>query len=144
MSQLEMGVLIHAMGGNAESVETWTAAMGKTIVDLRLVPDTDALYFTFDDGSQMKVYDDGQSCCETRYMTTDDPLADFFGATLTGAELLDGPTTDGEWGEPHETQFLRIKTSVGDFTMVNHNEHNGYYGGFRVIAEPVEYEIAPA
>ena len=144
MSQLEMGVLIHAMGGNAESVETWTAAMGKTIVDLRLVPDTDALYFTFDDGSQMKVYDDGQSCCETRYMSTDDPLADFIGATLLGAELLDGPTTITEYSEEHETQFLRIKTSVGDFTMVNHNEHNGYYGGFWVVAEPADYEVSPA
>ena len=143
MSQIGLRVAINALDGNARSVTTWTAAIGKKIVDLRLPPETDALYFTFADGSQMKVYDDGQSCCETRYMKTDDPLADFIGATLLGGELLEGPTTDGEWGEPHETQFLRIKTSVGDFTMVNHNEHNGYYGGFWVIAEPVEYEVSP-
>lgn len=144
MSQLGMKVLIKKLlGGSTKSIATWTAAMGKKIVDLRLLPDTNALYFTFDDGSQMKVYDDGQSCCEKRYMATDDLLADFIGATLVSAELLDGPTTDDE-DEEHDTQFLRIKTSVGDFTMVNHNIHNGYYGGFWIVAEPVEYEVSSA
>lgn len=34
----------------------------------------------------------------------------------------------------HEVQFLHVKTSKGSFAVSNHNEHNGYYGGFNVEA----------
>lgn len=33
-----------------------------------------------------------------------------------------------------ESQFLMIRTSLGVFTVVNYNEHNGYYGGFALRA----------
>jgi hypothetical protein len=40
-----------------------------------------------------------------------------------------------ESGEDHDIAFLLVQTSDGVFTMVNHNEHNGYYGGFLVTCE---------
>ena len=66
-------------------------------------------------------------------MHTDDELTDFHGAEFRGAEVRDGPTKS-KYGEPQESQFLIIHTSIGDFTVVNYNEHNGYYGGFWIVA----------
>lgn len=133
MSMLGMGVLLGQMGGNADSVEAFTRGIGKTITALTLDEDT-GLHFVFDDGYKMKLFDDGQSCCETRYMTTDDKLADFVGSQLVGAEVKDAPDRVTEYGEPHEVAFLTVTTSIGVFTCETHNEHNGYYGGFLVRA----------
>ena len=84
------------------------------------------------DGSRLALWDDGQSCCEDRYMYTDDKLSDFIGSEFLGAEIRDGPEEQGEYGDVKESQFLVIDTSVGQFTIVNYNEHNGYYGGFAI------------
>ncbi len=129
MEQHGMGVML---GGNAESVAAFTGALGKTIAALRL-GDDDALHFEFSDGSKMKLSDDGQMCCETRYMRTDDNLADYVGAKFLGAEIKDAPDEYGEYGE-HEVQFLEVQTDRGVFTMASHNEHTGYYGGFSIVA----------
>ena len=43
--------------------------------------------------------------------------------------------TPDDIGEKHEVQFLEIKTDRGVLTMANHNEHNGWYGGFWIVAE---------
>jgi hypothetical protein len=106
--------------------------LNKVITALTL--DDDGLHFTFGDGHKMRMYDDGQSCCEKRYMHTDDDLPYYVGAVLTGAEIVDGPADDDDYDE-HEIQFLKVDTSRGRFTVETHNEHNGYYGGFYVIAE---------
>lgn len=132
MGQPGMGVMLGMLGGNADSVAAFTGAVGKTIAALRL-GDDDALHFEFSDGSKLKLFDDGQSCCEARYMLTDDNLADFVGAKLLGAEIKEAPDIEDEYGT-HEVAFLEIQTDRGAFTMANHNEHNGYYGGFWVIA----------
>lgn len=134
MNNLGLGVMLAMLGGNKESATVFSAAIGKKITALKLGGD-DALHFTFDDGTRLKLYDDGQSCCESRYMRTDDDLSHFVGATLLGAEVKDGGAVeDSEYGGVHETQFLDVQTSVGVFQMVTHNEHNGYYGGFAVRA----------
>jgi len=132
MSQLGFGVMINMLSGNESSVKAFTESLNKTITALSL--SDNSLHFTFDDGSKMKFHDDGQSCCESRYMRTDDKLEEFIGATLVGAEIKDAPTIDGEYGECHEVQFLEVKTSKGSFVMSSHNEHNGYYGGFSIKA----------
>ena len=67
-------------------------------------------------------------------MHTDDDLAAFVGAKLLGARIADGPTIEEDY-EVKESQFLIVETSLGEFTVVNYNEHNGYYGGFELIAE---------
>lgn len=131
MSQPGLGVLIGYLGGNAESVDAFTKGVGKTIESVSL--EEDALKFRFVDGYEMFIADDGQSCCEHRYMRTDDDLASFAGSVFVGAEVKDAPNEADEYGE-HEVQFLEVKTSKGSFTMASHNEHNGYYGGFLLRA----------
>lgn len=132
MGQFGIGVMIGYLAGNADSVDAFKGALNKTIAGLTL-GDDDALHFTFEDGSKIKMFDGGQSCCESRYMRTDDNLSDYIGAQLLGAEIKEAPDIQDEYGE-HEVQFLEVKTSKGSFTMASHNEHNGYYSGFLIRA----------
>lgn len=92
------------------------------------------LLFSFVGGGGLSLRDEGRSCCESRYMTTDDDLTHFVGAEFRGAEVRDGPDVEDEYGA-HEQSFLIVTTSEGSFTVVTHNEHNGYYGGFWLVAE---------
>lgn len=135
MGQPGLGVLINALGGNDSTAKTFTAAVGKTIKSIELRGD-DALYIDFEEGGAIRIRDDGQSCCETRYMRTDDDLASFVGARLLGGELKDAPNLPHAYDE-HEVQFLELKTTKGSLTMASHNEHNGYYGGFWIVVESV-------
>lgn len=84
----------------------------------------------FEDGSVIRVFDDGQSCCEHRYMTCDDDINSLVGGTLVRMEGKAGPEVEGEYGEVHDQVFLEIATDKCFITIANHNEHNGYYGGF--------------
>lgn len=127
--------MIKMLGGNRESVEAFNACKGKTITVLSLGED-DALHFTFDDGSRLKIWDGGQSCCESRYMRTDDKLEEFIGAKLIGATIKYAAPISDEWGYDHEIQFLDVETDRGVFQMASHNEHNGYYGGFCIECAP--------
>ena len=129
---LGFGVMINALGGNRETVEAVQAAMGKTITALSLTDDQ--LRFEFEDGSRLRLQDSGQSCCEHRYMQTDDDLPYYIGAKFVGAEVRDGGSTESEYGDTHEIQFLVVTTDRGTFSMASHNEHNGYYGGFWITA----------
>ncbi|MET7242943.1 hypothetical protein ABZT49_06200 [Methylobacterium sp. EM32] len=94
----------------------------------------DVLRFEFTDGSSLKVWDDGQRCCERRYLSCDDALQHFSGASFRGLEVRDVETGDSDDG-CHEVQFFVVSTSLGTFTVASHNEHNGYYGGFDISAE---------
>lgn len=134
MSRLGLSVMIGASSDDGSSAQAIHQAIGKTIVTLSL-GDDEALHFVFSDGSKLKLYDDGQSCCEIRYMRTDDNLDEFVGAELRGFEIkaASAPVEDG-W-DCHEIQFLEVLTSKGSFVMSSHNEHNGYYGGFWIVAE---------
>jgi len=128
--------MIGMLSGNKETVKAFNGAVGKSIKALGI--DDDQLVFTFIDGSKIALFDDGQSCCEHRWMHTDDDLDDFIGATLRGAEVRDGPTdSSNEYGDLKESQFLIVSTSLGQFTVVNYNEHNGYYGGFSTVCREV-------
>lgn len=150
MSELGIGVMLSRLGGNEETVKSVQSSIGKVIESIRLEPytgnepgyskdrtDQDKLIIRFTDGSQLNIWDDGQSCCESRYMQSDDKPEDFIGSTLIGVELkaapniVDDPHNDGE----HECQFLEIQTNKGQFVVVNHNSHNGYYGGFSMAAK---------
>jgi hypothetical protein len=126
-----MGVMINQLGGNRETVEAWQASKGKKITSLTLADDR--LTFTLEDNSKFLLYDDGQSCCESRYMQTDDNLLDFVGGKLKDVEIREAPNQDGEY-DTHEVQFLVIKTTKGNITVATHNLHNGYYGGFAIVA----------
>jgi hypothetical protein len=128
-----ISVLLNYLSGNEETVAAYQATLGKTIERVWMEEgDPGLLRFLFTDGTGAQVFDDGRSCCETRYMTTDDNLGDFAGATFLGIVLRKGPDIEGDYSD-HEQQFLLVNTSLGTFTMVTHNEHNGYYGGFAVV-----------
>lgn len=133
VENLGLGVLIGLMSSNEDSVRAFKDGVGKKITALTLDADT-GLHFVFEDGYKMRLYDGGQSCCEDRYMTCDDNLSDFIGATLQSAVVQEAPNQHSDYLE-HEVAFLIITTSLGAFTCETHNEHNGYYGGFLIRAD---------
>ena len=139
MSHPGSGVMLSYLGGNSDSVKAFQGGVNKEIAALKL--ENEELHFTFTDGYRMKLFDDGQSCCESRYMRTDDDLQAFVGSVLLDAETAEAPSIEDEYGE-HEVEFLKVKTSKGVFTMQSHNEHNGYYGGFAIRAAVVNSEAA--
>ncbi len=62
-------------------------------------------------------------------MTSDDEISSLIGFNLTRIETKAG--ADEEYNrEVHEIMFLEVGTTEGFVTIVNHNKHNGYYGGF--------------
>ena len=128
-------MMLSQLGGNQESLLAWNAAQGKEIAALAM--ESEALVFTFTDGTKVQLFDDGQNCCESRYMTTDDDLGYYVGATLLDADVADAPSIDNEY-DVHEVQFLKVTTSKGVFTMETHNEHNGYYGGFVIVVNVLD------
>ncbi len=137
-----IGVMLRRLGGSAGSGECMQAAIGKKIAALKI--EDNALRFTFEDGTRMQLADCGQSCCESRWMSTDDDLPYFVGAELRDAEVREAPPyvpKEGEYCDVHDVEFLVVQTSKGDITLSNHNEHNGYYGGFSIEAS--EWQPAP-
>lgn len=133
-NNLGFGVMIRMLSGDRGG-ECFLSAVGKYIQAIE-IHDSE-LRLTFGDGSRVKLFDDGQSCCEHRYMTCDDDLSYYIGAQLLDAEIKDAPDAEDEYGV-HEVQFLEVKTSKGSFTVASHNEHNGYYGGFWIKAAEME------
>ena len=123
-------IRINALCGNGNGYEHVEAAKGKTIAAVLLADDT--IHVEFDDHTKLRIADDGQSCCESRYITCDDELTDLVGQKLVDVTLSDGPSSEGEYGDEHDTAFLRIVTDGGEATFTTHVEHNGYYGGFWV------------
>lgn len=134
---LGVGAMLGFLGGNARTVEAIKQSLNKTIENVKLA---DALYLIFVDGTQLKIYDDGQSCCESRYIVCDDDLESFRGSVFLDILIKDAPDIE-DGGEVHEVQFLEIITNNGTFVCSNHNEHNGYYGGFWIVAELIKTEI---
>ena len=110
-----IGAMLHWLSGNSKTVEAFTGAIGKTITEARIDGDHNGgdggLVLKFTDGTGIVLFDDGRSCCENRYMHTDDDLAFYAGATLLDAEIKDGPTETDEYDEPKESQFLAVRTS---------------------------------
>lgn len=130
MSRPGIGAMLGILGGNENTVKAMQAAMNLPIEYIAVKDDS--LRIVLEKGT-LCLYDDAQSCCEHRYMVCDDDLGAFVGATLLGAEIVNAPDETDEYGE-HEVQFLKVNTSAGTFTIANHNEHNGYYGGFWIVA----------
>ena len=128
--QLGLGVMIGRMFSRPS--EELADLIGKKIISITI--EDNVLIFEFSDGL-FKIWDDGQSCCEHRYMSTDDNLKYHEGAKLLGIGIKDAGDIEDDDGECHECQFLEVSTSKGRFQCVNHNEHNGYYGGFSLTAK---------
>jgi len=129
---LGIGVMLGSLGGNSETVKAVKESIGKVIKSIELIDNV--LVLRFADRYRLSLWDDGQSCCEVRYMETDDILTEYEGATLLDFELKEAPEQKAEY-DVHEVQFLDVKTDKGVITFSNHNEHNGYYGGFWIVAK---------
>ncbi len=113
------------------------ALVGREILTFHLDKDANggngAIVFTMAEDYQIVLEDRGQSCCETRYLTTDDDLAYFNGARFVGIGTTDyRETHDSDRWEDHEQEFVIVVTSKGVFTICAHNRHNGYYRGINL------------
>jgi hypothetical protein len=105
-------------------------ATDKVIAIVTIHAPDDECHVRFFDGTGLCIRDDGQSCCEYRYMTCDDDLSKFRLARLLDITEKEGPTTGDD--ELHEEVFIHIETDKGSIVLCSHNEHNGYYGGFSI------------
>lgn len=120
------------LAGNNETIDAWHNSKDKVIKKLWLDEEANKFIFVFTDDSKLTLFDNGQSCCESRYMRTDgNDLQPHVGHKLVDINITGyNNTSDKYAGGEHEEQFVRVTTSLGTFVLVNHNEHNGYYGGF--------------
>jgi len=137
MSKPGVGYLINAIfRGNEESVNAAKSSYGKTIAALENGSHNgeEALIFTFADGAKMVLWDDARSCCESRYLHTDDDLSSVIGAKLVELDVREGGAKDDDDGS-HEWAFLHIVTDKATVVVETHNEHNGYYGGIDLRCE---------
>ena len=132
---LGIGPMLHRLSGGSENAPD--KYYGRTIKTAEIVENVagryhnyDALKLTFTDGTSVSLYDDGQSCCESRYITCDDDPASLVGGVLTKIEVKESKREVGEYDDEHEQVFIEVATSNGFITLCTHNEHNGYYGGF--------------
>lgn len=119
--------MIHYLSGGSEQPPNKYANRKITAAGLA----DNVFSLTFSDGVRIRLYDTAQSCCESRYITTDDDPASLVGGTLRAIDAKPGPETEGEYGDAHETCFVEVSTAEGvTVTLTTHVEHNGYYGGF--------------
>lgn len=120
-----VGAAIHMLKGGSEknASDYYGLTISNVIVDSQFV------IIEFDNGKKIKIYDDGQSCCESRYVTCDDDATCLIGGKLVKIEA--SPVEyKSEGYSDHETVFVEIATDKDHIKFCNHNEHNGYYGGF--------------
>lgn len=132
MTHYGIGVMIHYLKGGSD--HSSTEYEGKTITAIEM--DEQRIKLTFDDNKRIEIFDDGQSCCENRYMKTDDDIHSLIGGKLLHITAKEGPEIDD--GEVHEQIFVEIATDKGFITINNHNEHNGYYGGFGLTIKEIK------
>lgn len=121
-----------------ESLEAFMKVINKKITGIALAGHVDSdqkdeLHIRLGQ-EYLRITDSGQSCCEDRYMTCDDKMEDHVGATLLNIETREMPipVLEEEDSEAHDIEYLVVTTTAGELVIINHNEHNGYYGGFSV------------
>lgn len=135
MGQLGLGAMLHYLGGGSEHSASEYYGQKITLAE---IADNRLRLALSPSGKTIEIWDDGQSCCEARYMTTDDDTKSLVGGKLIRVEAKDGPDVEGEYGDVHEQVFIEIATDRGFITIANHNEHNGYYGGFGLTITEVD------
>lgn len=133
MGQPGLGVMLHYLSGGSE--QDPAKYYGRTITAAEI--DDKRLTLSFSDGGKVAIWDDGQSCCESRYMRTDDDVQSLVGHKLVRIEAKESRKDPDQYGE-HDVVFVEVGTDDGFITIANHNEHNGYYGGFGLTVTEVE------
>lgn len=125
MANLGIGVMLHHLSGGTD--KSASDFYGRQVIGASV--SDECLQLDFSDGTSMLLTDEGQCCCEARYITCDDNPSDLVGGVLTNIEVKESTCHDGDW-EYHEMCFVEIATNLFSITICTHNEHNGYYGGF--------------
>jgi hypothetical protein len=103
----------------------------------------------------------GQSCCESRYMSTPDDLESLVGETLIairhggsneetrhycgiedgdGQLILEGEREGCYCDGVQEAEFVHIQTDRDSICVGTYNEHNGYYGGLNLAVTVLDAE----
>lgn len=141
--------MVKSVFNSAGEKLAWQVAQFRKIEELSLNADDSILSFKLDGGVVFEVYQSLQECCEVRWMHTDDELDDFLGARLLDFDIRTGGVSEctpeemnskPSWYDPYahteayytESEFLIVKTTAGEFTVVSYNSHNGYYSGFYI------------
>ena len=119
-----IGVLINRMCDEGFDIESY---VGQRITDAE-INDNEQLVLSFGD-RKLFIYDAGQSCCEYRHMSTDDEIRDLVGRKFLDVVEKEYISQDDDY-DCHEELFMEVRAEESWITLVNHNEHNGYYGGF--------------
>jgi hypothetical protein len=151
-----MGVMINMLSGSGATYTSSAvgATEGKVIKSISLEPrgadedrydGSDSIVIEVEDGTKVVFRDHGQSCCESRYVTTDADLPSYVGKKIIEYELRDMPGSgDEDSSDYHDVQAFVIHTDEGNIDFVTHVEHNGYYGGFSIqgviLSSPAEVE----
>lgn len=123
-----LGTMIDWLSDYNSDNEALKKAIGQKISSISIK--NNVIKINFEVGFGIEIFDNGQSCCEYRYMVVDDKDFDHFvGAEFTGIDIGEYISGSHEYGY-HDSEFLYIRTSIGTFDAVMHDEHNGYYAGF--------------
>lgn len=146
MSRPGIGAMIHSLtGGSPRSASDY---YGLIITSAKIVEFTkgrdgsvNELHLGFEDGTKIRIFDDGQSCCERRYMRSDDKVQDLVGQRLMKIEIKKADIMPDEDGQVHEIAFMEIKTDQGVTSFSFHVEHNGYYGGFGLSVDKIDSAV---
>lgn len=96
------------------------------------------LTFLFDDGNGMTIKDIRQYSSESRYMSCDVTLFDFWGARFL--DVIDRDKCEFEFvseDECHQTTSIEIVTTKGSFEITFHNRNDGQNNGFLILIEDV-------
>lgn len=126
MSLLGVGAVIHILGGGSK--HSASEFYGRKVVSAELKDER--LSLVLDDGEVIQIWDDAQSCCESRYITCDDDLSKLIGGKLSKIEVREFKEESSEYGDAHEMAFVEVATDECFITICTHNQNNGYYGGF--------------
>lgn len=127
-----LGVMINELFGNKFDFDR--KVLNEKITNAEIL--SNVLVLTFESGYKLDIFDNGQSCCESRYMTCDDDVSRLVGGKLTDVVEKDSTSTeDGDWGNVNEIMFVEVKTDQDSIVLQTHNEHNGYYGGFSLTVK---------
>jgi len=134
MSTLGMAAMLHELSGGSE--ESPSKYYGKKIIKAEI--STERLLLAFEDGAKIKIWDDGQSCCEERHMSCEDDVSDLEGHFLRNIEVKSSGEEDAGWDGVYEWCFIEIATDQNFITLQTHNEHSGYYGGFGLSIKEIK------
>lgn len=102
-------------------MQALSRAKGKTIESITFSQTSADRYenkmvITFDNGDALAVYDDGQQCCERRYMVANEDMSFYPGAEFYDLDVRDAVISTLSDGDILELQFMIVSTSFGSFT----------------------------